>query len=294
MLPEEKDIREAIREALPDQFSLADQFLQLGYSVFDSLCSDGARGDIKVAKTQVIGLWTKECKQYRSIRALCELGLTEDADVLLRSSFEASLVLMFLCRDDFVLRRGNKQAPSPPGSNFDMPFRAELYRACIYIQRQKLVRRMLDTPGLEAEGQSLEQAVAQDVRNTEYLLGEEWMKWLRDGIIAGLSVEQMASVFKLQEWYVRIYKPQSAGIHAVDAYDHLDIDDTRGIITPKLDPDVEGAKACLMKANMPFWIGMAVINDAFSLPFEEEIRALKTRNCDLYATTDEQASEDLE
>ncbi len=118
MLPGEQTARRYLRRLFAEDFRLARQVLELGYKVHDSLCAEQSSKFSNVTKGICVGAYTKLCKQYRAIHALCELGLTKDAEILARATFEAFLVLLFLLRRRVRLNEGKRNGDRVAG----MPF----------------------------------------------------------------------------------------------------------------------------------------------------------------------------
>jgi hypothetical protein len=271
--------RRALRTRFAVDFNFARRVLELGYEVDKSLCDEHSSKFGNEAKAVCIGVYTRLCKQYRGIHALCELGLTDDAEILVRSMFESSLVTLFLLRRRVVFRNGRRLPPTPPKGGLTVAFRVKLFVADQALKERKMVRAWLGTPGLRRKGKSLAHPVNDRVATEEKRLGSQWMCWLKDGILLGLSVETMARNLGMARWYAQIYRPQSSKVHGSDALDHLDLDDVRQLITPKLGPDVDSTTEPLCLANELFLTATDVINRRFRLRYDDKIRDLCTQHC---------------
>jgi hypothetical protein len=248
--------------------------LELGYRVHHALCAEETSRFGNLAKGISVGLYTKMCKQYRSIHALCELGLTDDAEILVRAMFEACLSVLFLLRSRVVLKQGKRSPPRPRGGRLSVGFRAELYLADQFLQQEKWVRGWLSTTGLKRHGKRCEQAAADRVDTIRKRVGDDWLKWLKGGNAFGVPIEVMARNLRMERWYAAVYGPQSAKVHAADAEQHLEGDECLEIVTPKLEPDTTTTTMPLQLANILFIMATDLINDRFRLGHDEGIRSI--------------------
>lgn len=275
MLPGELATRRQLRKHFAVDFDFARRVLDLGYEVHKTLCDEKISKFGNVAKAACVGVHTKLCKQYRAIHTLCELGLTDDAEILVRSMFESSLVVLFLLRRRVVLRDGRRLPPTPPKGGLTVKFRAKLFAADQALKEQKKVSAWLRTPGLKRHGKKLERFVNDWVDEEEKRLGAAWIRWLKRGNVFGLNIEVMARNLGLERWYAGIYRPQSSKVHASDAIDHLGWDDALAMITPKLEPDVDSTTDPLHLANVPFLMATDLINARFRLGYDDKIGAVR-------------------
>lgn len=275
MLPGEHRARQLLRRAFSSDFALARQVLELGYRVHHDLCEEETSRFGNLAKGICVGLYTKMCKQYRSIHALCELGLTDDAEILVRTMFETCLSVLFLLRKRAILRHGKRLPPKPIGGQFSVSFRAELYTADQALQLDKRVRDWLSTTRLKRNGKRLECVATDWVDTARKAVGDDWLKWLKTGSTFGLSIEIMAKNLGMGIWYSAVYRPQSAKVHAADADQHLESDDFLPVITPKLKPNTTTTTMPLRLANILIMMAGDLINSRFRLGHDEGIRSIR-------------------
>jgi hypothetical protein len=277
MLPGEQAARQHLRQLFADDFQLAREVLELGYAVHNSLCAEHTSKFSNLTKGICVGTYTKLCKQYRSIHALCELGLTDDAQILVRATFEASLVVLFLLRHRVKLNNGRRKPPRPKGGRLSVDFRAKLYGADQAVKMYKMIQSWLTTPGLKRSGRRNQKNADEAMNAARRDVGENWVDWLRGGNILGLPIEVLSRNLGFGPWYAAVYRHQSRKVHGADAIDHLDGDETSETITPDLRPDETTTTVPLSLANQLFIRVTDLINSRFDLGHEEAIRRVGQR-----------------
>ena len=275
MLSGENGVRRCLRRKFAADFELAREILALGYCVHDTLSMKNSGKFSELTKATCVGVYTKLCKQYHSICALCELGLTDDANILVRSMFESLLVVLFLLRQKVVFKHGNRK---PPKDRLSVDFRAALYAAKQALNCQKISQAWLETPGLKRDGKKLKQRGDEQVAEARRVIGSDWIGWLKKGNMFGLSVEVMAKNLGLCKWYQSIYRLQSSGVHAADALHHLECDESMKMITPKLEPNCDSTTGPIHIATEWFVLATDLINRRFGLGHDEEIRSIMNRS----------------
>lgn len=279
-------VREAIRTRHGKAFSFADRLLAACHQLHGRLCDKDVAKPRERAKAVAVGLWTKLCKQYRAVLVLCELGLTDDAEVIARSLFESSLQTAFVVKKNVKLRRGWKSAPKPPRGGYSMEFRAELYLARTVLDDRKRVNVWKQMPGRHRMARRVEREVDEMMNWTEAHVGRVWMKWLTDKDSRNaFQVETMAENLGLARWYAFVYRPQSSIAHAADAARHMDSGNEPMTVNVRLAPDVAGAAGPLRLANGLIGSAMAVVDTRFNLDLGEVIREMaKESQSDLDGT----------
>lgn len=269
MLPGEEETRRILREEYAEDFQVAREILELASRVLGSLCADEPRRFGHLAKTLCVAGFTKLCKHYRSIHALCELGLTQDAGILLRTMFEAFLRVEFLlCRKPPALGR------SAPKDRLTVSFRAKLYVLEDAIRLEKYVRMLKGNAELRSHGAQLEVESGQRLTEASTLVGQGWMDWLRNRTMFGLSTADMARELGWDDWYVGLYRWESRGVHASDFEQHL-ASDEHGMITPTLYPDTETTTLPIRMANELLLATSDLVNERFRLCYGEPIAQLR-------------------
>lgn len=268
----EADIRETIRGRHREAFSFAERLLDDSLDLHAKLCVKIVAPSRERAKAVAVGLWTKICKQFRSILVLCELGLTEDADIIARSLFEATLQMLFVTKKNVNRRRGWKSAPKPPRGSYSMEFRAELYLARTILDDRKRLNVWKQTPGCRRIARKLERPVNELVRASESDIGRVWMRWLCEESQGAFQVETMAWNLGLERWYAAVYRPQSSIAHAADATRYVEASDEPGMLDVRLAADVAGAAGAIRLAIALVGRAMEAMNGRFALEFDQTIR----------------------
>ncbi len=274
MLPGEQETRIELRSRYEQDFKLAADALTVAYRVHHRLCCDDHRRYSRLAKATCVGGLTKLCVQYRSIHALCELGLTYDAGILLRTMFEAFLYIEFLfCKSPPAL--GSPRAPAP-NDRLTVNFRAKLYLLEDAIQRDKYVRMLIANPALRSYGDPHQAGFDRGLKEVYKAVGQDWVDWRlnrRNRTMFGLGVEEMARRLGWKDWYDAVYRAESRGVHGCD-FDRFLANEGKGVCTPKLCPDTETTTLPIRLASDFLVAAAQLVNDRFRLGQGAVIRRL--------------------
>ena len=223
-LPNEDAIRRSITQHYRHEFELAGRFLDFATGTLTGLSFQGAPRGMDVLSTVVsIGLLVKMCKQTRSVLALAGLGLSEDAEALLRMQFEAMLAALFILNPRVVLKRGGKRFKLVAGIPFNSPFRAKLYIAHVYAQDRKMYEEIRKTPGIKRTvGTDFLKSFRSEADGWAKDIGTDWAERQRQGKgYAGMPVCDLAVSLGVGALYASLYRPTSATVHATDAVSYV-------------------------------------------------------------------------
>jgi len=260
--------RRHIRRLYHQEFLDGDRRLLAVHEFHGLLCDKNFPGSQKCPQTVIVGLWAKICRQYRSILVLCEIGLTQDAEVIVRCLFESTVQLLFVTKRNIRLPGRWKNAPKIPRTRFSMEFRARLYLARDLLNEQKRLNVWKKTQGLKRMARRLAASVNEMVHTAEELIGHEWMQWLEK---TPLSVESMAKNVGLSRWYEAVYRLQSPIAHANDALSHVQPDDMQMTVDASIEPDWQGAMEPLRLANELIRLAGGSVSARFGLEFNKHL-----------------------
>lgn len=248
LLPIEEDAAQGIQELFRDYFSDAAEVLSLGLRVIGSTPKGkGKLPDITKPKGLgkhtvhlCLGIYAKILKHLRSVIALSELGLGEDAGIGTRALFEATMSLHFILQPKPLKEDGKavsaaKASPAescpkckhiikPAKSGLSLKrvgtgMRAKLYVAFACIQKEReldeyLRNGMHDTAAVLGDPDEIRRAA----KKARKAIGSGWEKRQKDKKgYAGLSVRDLADSYGFLKYYLSIYRHQSHAVHGSDA-----------------------------------------------------------------------------
>jgi hypothetical protein len=227
-LPHEDELRAVIQQRLDPELRLATEILDLGTSIFTSGRRITPAEDIDDFVVMVgLGLLAKACKQYRAVGAMVELGLGDVADSIARMMFESMLAIHFVLRAEVNLTRDGVPVGPVPNRPLTTRLRTSLYLANDAINGRRLVRGLLQTPGLENHvAPEIRVTIEQHATEWEGEIGEEWTARITNARgYAGVSVQHLAESLGFAELYPSVYRISSSGVHAANAASFIDLDD---------------------------------------------------------------------
>jgi hypothetical protein len=204
------------------------------------------------ARSLALGLYSKACKQFRTIIMVGEAGFGGEMTVLTRSLFETALALEFLMKERVVLKREGIEVDIDPSQPLTTDIRAHLYGARVALMTEKRLKDWGERPELEECMALLGDpgAIAAQAAAAKNAVGEAWWKALKKGP-AGLTVKDLADSLGVPAYYVMIYGDQSEVAHAGDAFRHFDMaDESHGLLD--LSPSPDGIGGGLRLANLVF------------------------------------------
>lgn len=202
---------------------------------------DGLVGEI------MMGLLTKACKTFRSIQILCERGLIEDANALVRVLMENTVAIAF------ILQKKPRE-------------RARIYYAHTIAQSIKILNDWKITPGLKRK------------------VTKKVIKEANDALAAGAKGLPVGTDFKhhwsgkrnLQEavkalrgdvMYATQYRFTSSIAHASDFGAHVEIEQASGDRIWQIEPRAQGFEAPCYAARELLWNAANRIDQRLGLGF---------------------------
>jgi|GEM_PF-4547764 len=283
MLPQEDVAKKLIERMYRRELGIARKLLS--HAVAATTGEEGAplhlgKGVRPKAAGLAVGLFSKACKQFRSILELCVLGLCEDAETLNRALFESVLALHFLLRPRLVLRENRtkiKGIPAKPLKRLTSDLRADLYLAHAAIKREKQLRTFRNTHRLKGLSKYLGDpaeiaCLAAEARKAIGLGWEERQRTSRN--YAGVTIKSLAESLGLLPYYVAVYGQQATGSHAGDAHDFVDFDRANSTFNTAIGPDCEGVGVPLLGACRLFSGALVIVRDRLGLSLDPEIDVL--------------------
>jgi len=254
MLPNESENRETIRNRFSGNFAISATLTDELVRFLDDLREMDIRFSDTV-KAFVLGTLARETRRYRAIVAVCELGLTESADALVRTMYEGVLSLKYVfdlkisVADQSVeLQNVLKNLPSP-GEVEIQDFRVGLYRAMAASSYLCLMKEYGETDP-EAE---------QNFLNVQASIPPAWQEVQRKRrSYSGLNIKQLAEYCGMATYHNRIY-PQHCHIsHANDAMSFVKRTGD-GNAWVQLATDIqEVGRVLYLASEIAFWIVDAI------------------------------------
>jgi len=258
MLPNEDDARVAVAAQFRREFAFAREVLDHCVAVVnrDRLRVEKRRGLNDTVLFVALGLYTKACKQARSILTLCEGGLGEDAHALTRALFETTLALNFILRPRVTIRRGGIRLPPVSGKPLTTGFRADLYLARFVVERNLMVQDLARTPGWKRTANKIDRAsLASEAAKTAQSIGPEWTKRLKQSrTYSGVSLRDTAFSLGYGQAWVVLYRTGSWSTHANDIEQYVTLRETSPT-DPTLVPEIYLQPG-------PAWVPQALIASA--------------------------------
>jgi len=277
MLPGEDKTRRELRKKFAKDFEIAREVLALAYEVHDTLCPERCRRFSHFTKATCIAGLTKLCNQYRSVHALCELGLTDDAWIVLRAMFETFLRISFLLRRSTTLRRVKGSPSWASNERLSVNKRARLLIADILSRRNKYQDDLTSIPRWRSSAAKLKPITARRLQTAQQHVSQTLIQYLGKRNMCGLSIKDMACGLGLREWYIAFYSQVSLPAHAADFDQLLEIDDANRSIEPRLYPDEETTTLPVKMAGDFLLAALESVDNRWKLGRSASIEALSRR-----------------
>jgi hypothetical protein len=303
LMPLEAEASEGIQQEFADDFQLAESTLSLALNVVGS--TPMGPGAFEVQKPRgltwktvhlAFGLYAKICKQQRSIIALCELGLWQDAACIERSMFEAVLALNFLLRPRIKLTENGKllgalkqpagkpcpkctwAPPAPPHTELKpltTKMRRQLYLAGVAAERKKRLCFEVDHGDSSvAKAGDLADA-ARTLARVRKTIGRGWVERQRKSRqYSGVRIADLARSYKLGFYYEVVYRLQSRHVHATDACDFVDTSSANpSDFLLDLGPNPTGVSTMLFFGTVLLAGAADVLDNRIGMGFRQQIQA---------------------
>lgn len=209
------------------------------------------------------GLLAKAFKTYRGILALCELGLGNDAAVLLRQLLETDAAIHWLLQKD--TRR-----------------RSKFLLAHAALRRQIQFDQMLNERGLRRVSKKVHPLISDLTAKAVSHLSPDEIKPLRrhwSGLSGGLEEVTKRLGRHWHNAYVMVYRDTSSTAHVADALKHLEMNRESGAFAPfiKVTPDDDELPR-VPKLAVTFMLGAAQrIDKRLSLGYGSRLSEVEPR-----------------
>jgi hypothetical protein len=280
MLPDEGNNRESIRKAYGRCLDLGAVFVGAGAKAIE-LCCENKTLDTRAMRFG-LGMLAMSTRRLRAIIALLELGLVEDAEILLRSLFESLLAFRFVFRRQRALQRcspGLQQAlkrwPKIPSTMPAPVFRALLYDAHEMFQTANTFKEGKSVKGIARRCASSERRIAPIVTGVAKLIGP-WHAILtnRPYTYSGLTVAQLAELYGLQKLHRSVYALMSIKTHGGRATQSVTVDGEQGGV--RMHGEIEMLSTVALTSMAVFGMLLGDANRAFALKQEASLGLMQT------------------
>jgi hypothetical protein len=221
------------------------------------------------------GLLTKACKTYRSIQLLCERGLHEDANALVRVLLETTVAVLWILQRR---RKDKKTVALTPTAHQ----RAITFHAYSMYQQLKMLKEWQKTPGLKrkAPKRIVEQATKQ-IAELRVMLpaGTDFESyWSGKG-----NLPNTMKALKQDVLYATLYRTTSATSHGSDLGAHFEYDPSTGHLIWQLPPRVNYVMGPSFIARELLWMLANRIDERLGLGFAGVLAPHKLKKSELSA-----------
>lgn len=205
------------------------------------------RGLDRLVVETMMGLLTKATKTFRSIQILCEHGLPDDANALVRVLMENMVAIAF------ILQRKSRE-------------RVTIYHAYTLAQQIKMLNDWKSIPGLKRK------VTKQEFKQANQALAK-WTKGLPTGTdfkhhwSGKPNLREAMKALSLEKLYATLYRFTSPIAHASDFFGHVQIDPASGDRTWEIEPTNKGFKAPSYMARQLLWGAANRIDQRLGLGF---------------------------
>lgn len=193
----------------------------------------GKPGLDRVVVETMLGLLTKACKTYRSIHILCERGLHEDANALVRVLMESTVAVIF------ILQKKSRE-------------RARIYHAYSIAQSAKMLHEWAQTPGLrrKATKKIIKQSIDSLAESTKNVPAGTHIKHHWSG---KHNLLEAMRALRGDVLYATLYRFTSSITHASDFGAHIEIDSNVSDPIWQIEPRAKGFEAPSYAARELLW-----------------------------------------
>jgi len=140
--------------------------------------------------------------------------------------FETMLSVQFLLRRTVSLKQNGKQVAHVKGKRLTTKFRTRLYLANNAFNSRKFVRGLAETRGLKRKiGIKNRVLIETDATAWEMEIGAVWTRLVKERGYAGISIKDLAESLGYAQLYASIYRITSAGVHATDSTDFVELEE---------------------------------------------------------------------
>jgi hypothetical protein len=234
LLPHEAEVRAEIATKYRDQLAAMTALHDAVISMLTvGSWKIGKPGLDRVVVETVLGLLTKACKTFRSIQILCERGLHEDANALVRVLMESMVAVVF------ILQHKSRQ-------------RARIYHAYGIAQDVKMLNQWKSTPGLrrKATKKMIDRATDALAQFTKNLPAGTDVKHHWSG---KRNLLEVMRALRGDVLYATLYRFTSSISHAADFGAHIEIDSASAGPIWQIEPRAKGFEAPSYAARELLW-----------------------------------------
>jgi Family of unknown function (DUF5677) len=226
MMPDESENKQKVLNSFPEIFVGAATLISLGVELMDRMKPPDFQGLNGRTFILIRSFVARQIQQFRAIVAVCEIGLHDSGEVLIRSLFEGILAIRFVlyepinankCSHGLLKRRG--ELPPIPNGKAGADFRAVLYAGSRLIKMLRDGQAVVDIPeyAMAIPGAVLD-GLRTDIVKIEREIGPQWTAEYskKNFTYSGLSIRQLAESCDLKEFYLKMYPLLCATSHAHD------------------------------------------------------------------------------
>jgi hypothetical protein len=219
------------------------------------------RGLNPVVAQTMIGLLAKASKTFRSIQLLCERGLHEDANALVRVLMETTVAIAF------ILQKKSKE-------------RALIYHAHGIAQSIKMLNEWKNTRGLKRKATTAILKQANDGLNS-------YLKRLPPGTdvkrhwSGKSSLHEAVRALRGDVMYATLYRFTSSISHAADFGAHFEVDTDSDDLIWEIEPQVRGFEAPSYAARELLWNASNRIDQRLGLGYADALAPHKLTSSDV-------------
>jgi hypothetical protein len=209
----------------------------------------------------MIGLMAKGSKTFRSIQILCERGLHDDANALVRVLMETTVAIAF------ILQKKSRE-------------RTLIYHAYGMAQSIKMLNHWKTTPGLKRKATKAMLKQADDALAS-------YMKRLPPGTdvkrhwSGKASLQEAVKALGADVMYATLYRFASSISHAADFGSHFEADPASDDLIWEIEPQVRGFEAPSYAARELLWNAANRIDQRLGLGYAATLAAHKLTRSDV-------------
>lgn len=215
----------------------------------------GRRGLNRQVIETMMGLLTKACKTFRSIQILCERGLIDDANALVRVLMENTVAIAF------ILQKKPRE-------------RVRIYHAHTFVQEIKMLNDWKNTPGLKRK------ASKKVIKQANAGLAA-WAKGLPVGTdfkhhwSGKRNLQEAVKELRGEVMYATLFRFTSSVIHAADFGAHFTIEQESGDHICEIEPKAQGFEVPSHVARELLWNAANRIDHRLGLGFSVTLASHK-------------------
>lgn len=209
------------------------------------------RGLKRFVVETVVGLLVKACKTYRAIQSLCERGLHDDAQALVRVLMETTVAIHFILQKKSIER-------------------ALIYHAHGIAQSIKMLNEWKQTKGLKRKATATHLAEA-NAGLAAYLSKLPPGTNVKKHWSGKASLQEAVIALKGNAMYATLYRHTSSISHGSDFGNQVEFDPATGHMIWQIEPTVDGFEAPTYAARELLLNAATRIDDRLGLGFASRL-----------------------